>query len=175
MTLLYNINFSQILIQILMKKLDFRIFVFLSSWHINKTIYIPSSLHPLLSSRNVNSPFLWTGLVWNFLVWYHGPSYVWISILFKFLNFDFRFLKFDFFFINSFKFDSTVFSIPDLNPMKTWVKGTCVVCIFPMLLNWSSSPRIFKSYPYCPCKNNMFHINFYMKAFYPSLNRYKIK
>ena len=93
----FSFTFSQILINVLIKKLGFRIFIFVSSWNISKTINIPSSLEPL-SSKNVNAHFLWKRLVWNYLVSCHGPTrgglggrsylwgtfYVWILILFKF-------------------------------------------------------------------------------------------
>ena len=80
--------------------------------------------------------------------------YIWISILSEFLKFDFRVLKFEFCFLCSFMFHSSDFLISDFNLMTTWVKSTCVVCMFVMLLKWSSSIKISTSCPYCPCKTN---------------------
>ena len=67
-----NIKFSQILIQVLLKKLGIRIFILVSCWNINKTINFPL----MKKSRSLTSHFLWVWLVWNFSklkVSYHGP------------------------------------------------------------------------------------------------------
>ena len=43
----FSFTSSQILINVLIKKLGSRVFIFVNSWNINKTINIPSSLEPL--------------------------------------------------------------------------------------------------------------------------------
>ena len=69
-TLFYNIKFSQVLMQILMKKLGIKIFIIVSCWNINIRVILV--ILESSSSRRVNSYFIWVGLVWNFSMSYHG-------------------------------------------------------------------------------------------------------
>ena len=84
-------------------------------------------------------------------------------ILSTFLNFSFKFSKYDFYILNSFRFHSIDFRILDINPMKSLVKGTYIVCLFAILGRWYPSPKSSKSCPYSPRKGS------------PGSNRYKIK
>ena len=43
-------------------------------------------------------------------------------------------------------FTLTSFRIPDLNLVRTKVNGTCVGCMFAILLKRTSSPKFFKSF-----------------------------
>ena len=70
-TLFYNIKFSQVLMQILMKKLGIKIFIIVSCWNINIRVILV--ILESSSSRRVTSYFIWVGLVWNFSMSYHGP------------------------------------------------------------------------------------------------------